>query len=149
MFHAITNYGVIGKAIHSKIINLKLLNLRDFSQNKNKSVDDRPYGGGPGMLMTAKPLYLAINKAKSNFEKSIVIYLSPQGIKLNHNNIMYLINKKKIIFICGRYEGIDQRIIDNQVDEEWSIGDYILTGGELAAMIVIDAISRFIPGVIG
>ncbi|MDE5285741.1 MAG: tRNA (guanosine(37)-N1)-methyltransferase TrmD, partial [Buchnera aphidicola] len=99
MFNSITQYGVTGRAIKNNIINVNFLNLRDFSENKNKSIDDRPYGGGPGMLISAPPLFLAIKKAKYNFKKSTVIYLSPQGIKLNHNNIINLINKKRIIFI--------------------------------------------------
>lgn len=148
MFYAITNYGVTGKAIHKKIINIQLFNPRDFTDNKYKSVDDRPYGGGPGMLMSVKPLYSAIQHAKDLSKTAVVIYLSPQGRRLNQKKILEIVKKKKIIFVCGRYEGIDQRIIDNQVDEEWSIGDYILTGGELAAMVAIDSISRFIPGVI-
>jgi len=148
MFCAITDYGIIGKAIKKKIINITFLNPRNFSKNKYKSIDDRPYGGGPGMLMSAEPLYLAIQYAKSTLKNATVIYLSPQGKELQQNNIKKLINKKKIILICGRYEGIDQRIIDNQVDEEWSIGNYILTGGELAAMVMIDSISRLIPGVV-
>jgi len=148
MFHSVSNYGVTGKAIQKKIIDLNCLNPRDFAKNKYKSIDDRPYGGGPGMLMSVEPLYLSIKYAKSLLKNATVIYLSPQGKKLNQNNIFKLIKKKKIIFICGRYEGIDQRIIDSLVDEEWSIGDYILTGGELAAMVIIDSIARFIPGVI-
>ncbi|ACL30196.1 tRNA (guanosine(37)-N1)-methyltransferase TrmD [Buchnera aphidicola str. APS (Acyrthosiphon pisum)] len=149
MFYAITNYGIIGQAIKKKIININFFNPRNFSKNKYKSVDDRPYGGGPGMLMSFEPLYLAIQQAKSTSKNVTVIYLSPQGKELKQNHIEeLLVKKKKIVFICGRYEGIDQRIIDNQVDEEWSIGSYILTGGELAAMVMIDAISRLIPGVI-
>lgn len=148
MFYSISNYGVTGKAIQKKIINLNYLNPRDFAKNKYKSIDDRPYGGGPGMLMSVQPLYSSIKKAKSLLKDAIVIYLSPQGIKLNQNNIYKLIQRKEIIFVCGRYEGIDQRIIDSLIDEEWSIGDYILTGGELAAMVIIDSIARFIPGVI-
>ncbi|QCI18559.1 tRNA (guanosine(37)-N1)-methyltransferase TrmD [Buchnera aphidicola (Aphis nasturtii)] len=148
MFTAISNYGVTGKAIQKKIIDLSFLNPRDFTEHKYKSIDDRPYGGGPGMLMSVKPLYLSIKHAKSLLQDAIVIYLSPQGVKLNQNNIFQLIQRKKIIFVCGRYEGIDERIIDSLIDEEWSIGDYIISGGELAAMVMIDAISRFIPGVI-
>lgn len=147
MFYAISNYGVTGKAIKKKIISLNCLNLRDFAQNKHKSVDDRPYGGGPGMLMSFQPLYLSIQYAKSLSDNAKVIYLSPQGIQLNQNNISQLM-QKKIIFVCGRYEGIDQRIIDSLIDEEWSIGDYVLSGGELAAMVIIDSIARLIPGVI-
>lgn len=148
MFRAITDYGIIGQAIKKKIIKIDFFNPRDFSKNKRQSVDDRPYGGGPGMLMSVEPLYLAVQKAKSILKDATVIYLSPQGKELQQNNIKELILKKKIIFICGRYEGIDQRIIDYQVDEEWSIGNYILTGGELAAMVIIDTISRLIPGVV-
>lgn len=148
MFHAITNYGIIGKAIQKKIIHITCLNLRDFSNNKYRSIDDRPYGGGAGMLMSFQPLYLAVQYAKSILSNATVIYLSPQGKKFQQHNIKELITKKKIIFICGRYEGIDQRIIDSQVNEEWSIGNYVLTGGELAAMVMIDSISRLIPGVI-
>ncbi|CAL4323760.1 tRNA (guanosine(37)-N1)-methyltransferase TrmD [Buchnera aphidicola] len=148
MFRAITEYGIIGQACKKKIIKINFFNPRDFTNNKNKSVDDRPYGGGPGMIMSAIPLYMAIQKAKSILKNTTVIYLSPQGIKLEQKKIQLLLNKKKIIFVCGRYKGIDQRIIDDQIDEEWSIGDYILTGGELAAMNVIDAMSRLVPGVI-
>jgi len=148
MFHAMTNYGLIGKAIKKKIININLLNPRNFTENKYKSIDDRPYGGGPGMLMSVKPLHLAIQHAKSISKEATVIYLTPQGKTLEQNHIPQLIKKKKIIFICGRYDGIDQRIIDDQVNEEWSIGNYIITGGELAAMVMIDSISRLIPGVI-
>ncbi|AHG59993.1 tRNA (guanosine(37)-N1)-methyltransferase TrmD [Buchnera aphidicola] len=148
MFRAITDYGVIGKAIKKNIINIDFLNPRNFTNNKYRSIDDRPYGGGPGMLMSVEPLYLSIQHAKSTLKDAFVIYLSPQGKQLEQNCIQKLIDKKKIILICGRYEGIDQRIIDSQVNEEWSIGNYILTGGELAAMIMIDSISRLIPGVI-
>lgn len=148
MFRAISDFGIIGHAIKKKIIDVNFFNPRNFAENKYKSVDDRPYGGGPGMLMSFKPLYLAIQKSKSILKDATVIYLTPQGKELQQNDLKKLISKKKIIFICGRYEGIDQRIIDNQVDEEWSIGNYILTGGELAAMVMIDAISRLIPGVI-
>lgn len=148
MFNAITNYGVTGKAIKKKIIDINFLNPRNFTNNKHKSVDDRPYGGGPGMLMSIEPLYLAIQHAKCLLKNATIIYLSPQGTEFQQKNIPVLIEKKKIIFICGRYEGIDQRIIDNEVHEEWSIGNYIITGGELAAMVIIDAISRLIPGVI-
>ncbi|CAL4326454.1 tRNA (guanine-N(1)-)-methyltransferase [Buchnera aphidicola (Brachycaudus tragopogonis)] len=148
MFNAITNYGITSRAIKKRIINIDFLNPRNFTKNKYKSIDDRPYGGGPGMIMSAEPLYQSIQHAKSELKNATVIYLSPQGKLLKQNCIEQLIKKKQIIFICGRYEGIDQRIIDSQVNEEWSIGNYILTGGELAAMIMIDSISRFIPGVI-
>ncbi|QCI21687.1 tRNA (guanosine(37)-N1)-methyltransferase TrmD [Buchnera aphidicola (Hyadaphis tataricae)] len=148
MFNALINYGVTKKAIKSNIIHLDLINPRNFSKNKYKSVDDRPYGGGPGMLMTVEPLYLAIQYAKSLLKNATVIYLSPQGKIFKQKHIPKFIKKKKIIFLCGRYEGIDQRLMDHEINEEWSIGDYILTGGELAAMTMIDSISRLIPGVI-
>ncbi|QCI22249.1 tRNA (guanosine(37)-N1)-methyltransferase TrmD [Buchnera aphidicola] len=148
MFRAITDYGITKKAICNNIINIDFINPRNFSKNKYKSIDDRPYGGGPGMLMCFEPLYLSIQYAKSILKNATIIYLSPQGTVFQQSNISKLIDKKKIIFICGRYEGIDQRIIDYYVNEEWSIGDYILTGGELAAMIMIDSIARLIPGVI-
>ncbi|QIQ41979.1 MAG: tRNA (guanosine(37)-N1)-methyltransferase TrmD [Buchnera aphidicola (Microlophium carnosum)] len=148
MFRAIIDFGIIGQAIKKKIINIDFFNPRNFSKNKYQSVDDRPYGGGPGMLMSVEPLYLAIQEAKSRLKNATVIYLSPQGKELKQSNIKEFIEKKRIIFICGRYEGIDQRIIDNQVNEEWSIGSYILSGGEIAAMVMIDSISRLIPGVI-
>ncbi|AWH90400.1 tRNA (guanosine(37)-N1)-methyltransferase TrmD [Buchnera aphidicola (Melanaphis sacchari)] len=148
IFKALNNYGVIKKAIQKKIIEIKCFNPRNFTNNKHRTIDDRPYGGGPGMVMCFQPLYLTIQYIKSLLKQAKVIYLSPQGKKLNHKTIHELIQNKKIIFICGRYEGIDQRIIQDQVDEEWSIGDYVLTGGELAAMVIIDSISRFIPGFI-
>lgn len=148
MFQAITNYGITKKAIDKKIINVNCINLRKFSQKKYKSVDDRPYGGGPGMIMSFEPLNLAIEYAKSLSKNASVIYLSPQGKKFQQKHIPKIIEKQKIIFICGRYKGIDQRIIDDKVSEEWSIGDYIITGGELAAMVIIDSVSRLIPGVI-
>lgn len=148
IFKALNNYGVIKKAIQKKIIEIKCFNPRNFTNNKHRTIDDRPYGGGPGMVMCFQPLYLTIQYIKSLLKQAKIIYLSPQGKKLNHKTIHELIQNKKIIFICGRYEGIDQRIIQDQVDEEWSIGDYVLTGGELAAMVIIDSISRFIPGFI-
>ncbi|VFP88495.1 tRNA (guanine-N(1)-)-methyltransferase [Buchnera aphidicola (Cinara piceae)] len=149
MFNPIFKYGIIRQAIKKKIINIKILNLRDFSINKRKTVDDKIYGGGPGMLIMFLPLFKAVINAKKNYkEKSIVIYLSPQGKVLKHNHIKYFIKKKHLIFICGRYKGIDERFIQTQVDEEWSIGDFVLTGGELPAMIFIDAITRSIPGVL-
>ncbi|QCI24451.1 tRNA (guanosine(37)-N1)-methyltransferase TrmD [Buchnera aphidicola (Muscaphis stroyani)] len=148
MFQAITDYGVTGKAIKKNIIHINLCNLRNFSKKKYKSIDDRPYGGGSGMLMSFQPLYKAIQHVKSKIKNAIVIYLSPQGTTFKQEKIPELIKRKKIIFVCGRYEGIDQRIIDDQIDEEWSIGDYVLTGGELAGMIIIDSISRFLPGVV-
>lgn len=150
MFECILNFGIISKAIEKKKIKINLLNPRDYSNNKYKKIDDKIYGGGPGMLMMFLPIFLAIKKAKESTPKtkSTVIYLSPQGKVLKNKYIKNFLKKKHLIIICGRYEGIDERIIQDQVEEEWSIGDYILTGGELPAMVLIDAVSRFIPGVI-
>lgn len=149
MFNAITNYGIVGKAISKKIVQIKIWNPRNFSDNKYRSVDSPPYGGGSGMLMKAKPLISSILEAKLYLGKNTkVLYLSPQGKKLKQNNILYLSKTKKLILVCGRYKGIDERIIDLLIDEEWSVGDYILSGGELPAMILIDSITRLIPGVL-
>lgn len=150
MFRAITDYGVTGRAIKSGLFDVMYWNPRNFAHDRHKTVDDRPYGGGPGMLMMASPLRDAILAAKGEMGNDAkVIYLSPQGRKLDQKGIYDLSISHKLILICGRYEGIDERIIQTEVDEEWSIGDYVLSGGELPAMVLIDAISRFIPGVLG
>lgn len=149
IFNIISKYGIIQKAIKKKIININIFNLRNYSNHKKKKIDDRVYGGGSGMLLMFLPLFRAVQAAKKlTEEKSTVIYLSPQGKKLNCKYINNFIKKKNLIFICGRYKGIDERFIQHQVDEEWSIGDYILTGGELPAMIFIDTITRSLPGVL-
>ncbi|XBC44208.1 MAG: tRNA (guanosine(37)-N1)-methyltransferase TrmD [Buchnera aphidicola (Schlechtendalia peitan)] len=151
MFKAIINYGITRKAIQKRIIQIKIFNPRNYTKNKYRSIDDRPYGGGSGMLMTAEPLKLAIEHAKSMIESNTtVFYLSPQGSKLNHKKILMLSKKKHIILLCGRYKGIDERLIQSKIiDEEISIGDYILSGGELPAMILIDMLCRLLPGVLG
>ncbi|PKH05414.1 tRNA (guanosine(37)-N1)-methyltransferase TrmD [Moritella sp. Urea-trap-13] len=150
MFNAITEQGVIGRAIKRDLLKFQTWNPRDFAHDKHKTVDDRPYGGGPGMLMMVQPLRDAIHAAKQAAGgEAKVIYLSPQGRKLDQAGVLDLATNEKMIFICGRYEGIDERIIQSEVDEEWSIGDFVLTGGELAAMTMIDAVSRMIPGVLG
>jgi tRNA (guanine37-N1)-methyltransferase len=129
---------------------LQCWNPRDFTQDKHRTVDDRPYGGGPGMLMMVQPLSDAINAAKAAAgDGAKVIYLSPQGRRLDQTGVEELATNEKLILICGRYEGVDERIIETLVDEEWSIGDYVLSGGELPAMTLIDAVSRFVPGVLG
>jgi tRNA (guanine37-N1)-methyltransferase len=149
MFSAL-NLGITGRAIKDQLLTLKLQNPRDFAQDKHKSVDDRPYGGGPGMLMMGEPLLTAISTMKKQApEKPTVIYLSPQGKKFDQKAAEQLIHKRAVILVSGRYEGIDERIIEQEIDEEWSIGDYILTGGELAAMVIIDAVTRLIPGSLG
>ena len=125
-------------------------NPRDFTHDKHRTVDDRPYGGGPGMLMMVQPLRDAIMAAKAAAGGDAkVIYLSPQGRRLDQPGVEELSTSEKLILICGRYEGIDERIIQSLVDEEWSIGDYVLSGGELPAMTLIDAVSRLVPGVLG
>ncbi|MGN1394702.1 MAG: tRNA (guanosine(37)-N1)-methyltransferase TrmD [Succinivibrionaceae bacterium] len=149
MFDAITKYGVTGRAYKQGLIEVICINPRDFAYDKHQKVDERPFGGGPGMLMMVQPLRDAIRKAKELLPEARVIYLSPQGRVFSHTSCVELAKNEEIIFIAGRYEGIDERIIQTYVDEEWSIGDYVLSGGELPAMVMIDAISRMIPGVLG
>ena len=137
---------VIGKAIEKKLIEINLINIRDFSKDKHKKVDDTPYGGGAGMVMKPDVVYDAYLSVKD--EKAKVIYLTPQGNVLNQENVKQLSKNEHLILLCGHYEGIDQRVLDEIVDEEISIGDYVLTGGELPAMVLIDSVSRYIEGVI-
>ena len=137
---------ILGKAIENEKIKLKLINIRDFSKDKHKKVDDTPYGGGAGMVMKPDVVYDAY---KSVYEENAkVIYLSPQGKTLNQKKVEELSKEKHLILLCGHYEGIDQRVIDKIVDEEISIGDYVLTGGEIPAMVLIDTVSRYIDGVL-
>ncbi len=150
MFAPFTQQGVVGRAIKSGILNVDTFNPREFTHDRHRTVDDRPYGGGPGMLMMVKPLTDAISAAKTvGGEQSKVIYLSPQGKPLDQAGVKKLAQYDRTILICGRYEGIDERVIDNLVDEEWSIGDYVLSGGELPAMVLMDAVARLVPGVLG
>ncbi|WP_435276733.1 tRNA (guanosine(37)-N1)-methyltransferase TrmD [Psychrobium sp. nBUS_13] len=150
MFKAITEQGVSGRAVKNGLIQVQCWNPRDFTHDKHRTVDDRPYGGGPGMLMMVQPLRDAILAAKAAAGGDAkVIYLSPQGRRLDQPGVEELSTNDKLILICGRYEGIDERIIQSLVDEEWSIGDYVLSGGELPAMTLIDAVSRLVPGVLG
>lgn len=149
MFQAL-QLGITGKAIKQGLVELAIWNPRDFALDKHKSVDDHPYGGGPGMVMMAEPLEAAIHAAKKAAPiNPTVIYLSPQGKKLDQALALELSNKKSLLLLAGRYEGIDERIISREVDQEISIGDYILTGGELAAMVTMDAVIRLLPGVVG
>jgi len=142
--------GITGRAQKNGLIQLATWNPRDFVEDNHKTVDDRPYGGGPGMVMMAKPLQDAICAAKKAARaKPTVIHLSPQGKLLNQAKAKELLSKKNIILLAGRYEGIDERLLQLEVDEECSIGDYVLTGGELAAMVMIDVMTRFIPGALG
>ena len=140
------NESIIGKAIEKGLIEVNLTNIRDFSKNKHKKVDDTPYGGGAGMVIRPDVVYDAYSSIKNYDAK--VIYLSPQGSLLNQDKVKELSKEKHLILICGHYEGIDQRVLDEIVDEEISIGDYVLTGGELPAMVLIDSVSRYIEGVL-
>lgn len=137
---------IIKRATESEIININLVNIRDFSENRHNKVDDTPYGGGAGMLMKPDVVDRAYESVKS--EKSKVIYLSPQGKTLNQKIVKELSKEEHLILLCGHYEGIDQRVIDKIVDEEISIGDYVLTGGEIPAMVLIDSVCRYVDGVI-
>ena len=150
MFEAVTNYGITGRAIKNGLLSLRVWNPRDYTEDRHRSVDDRPYGGGPGMVMMVEPLAKAIAAARSEQASGVkVIYLSPQGRKLDHAGVMELSQREGLILLAGRYEGIDERLLETEVDEEWSIGDYVLSGGELAAMVVVDAIARQMPGALG
>ena len=147
---AMIGMGVTGTAIRNGKIDVGVSNPRDFSRDRHRSVDDRPYGGGPGMVMTVEPLRSAIRAVRDQqADGTRVSMLSPQGRKLDQAAILELAARPGLILLCGRYEGVDERLIDLEVDEEWSIGDYVISGGELAAAIVIDAVSRLIPGVLG
>ncbi len=150
MVDNVAEAGVLGRAIKKGLIQLKCWNPRDYTHDRHRTVDDRPYGGGPGMLMKVEPLRDAIHAArKAAGEQARVIYLSPQGRTLDQAGVKELAQYSELILIAGRYEGIDERIIETEVDEEWSIGDYVLSGGELAALVMIDAVARMIPGVLG
>jgi tRNA (guanine37-N1)-methyltransferase len=142
------NFGVLKKGQEKFLVKIHTLDLRDFSDS-NGHIDDKPYGGGAGMVLQAKPLIEATRYAKSKLKKSKCVYLSPKGEKVNQEKITNAANQDDLIIVAGRYEGVDQRFIDLEVDEEWSIGDYILSGGEVAACVLIDAIARMIPGVLG
>ena len=149
MFSAIKEEGVIARAMKKSLIAINTWQLRDFSLNKYKNVDEKPYGGGAGMVIQVKPIRDCIAKIKQSSPNTKVIYLSPQGKKLDQNMVEELATFESITMLCGRYEGIDERVIENDIDFEISIGDYVISGGELAAMVVIDAISRRLPGVLG
>ena len=145
MFQAL-DQSIIGRAKEKNLIEINLINIRDFSKDKHKKVDDTPYGGGAGMVMMPDVVYDAYKSIKD--ESAKVIYMSPQGKKLTQKKVEELAKNKHLIILCGHYEGIDQRVIDKIVDEEISIGDYVLTGGELPAMVLIDSVSRYSEGVI-
>jgi len=149
MFSAIKDEGVISRAIKKSIISVREWQLRDFSANKYKNIDDKPYGGGGGMVMQVKPIRDCISKIKKTSPQTKVVYLSPQGQKLNQKLVEKLTSFDSLTLLCGRYEGVDERIIETDIDYEISIGDYVISGGELAAMVLIDTVSRRLPGVLG
>lgn len=151
MFAAVTQHGITGRAVKQGIVDVVTINPRDFVTSSYQSVDDRPFGGGPGMVMMHQPLQDAIKTARQNASgQSVHVgYLSPQGRKLDQPGLRELVKRDEMILVCGRYEGIDERLIQAEVDEEWSIGDYVLSGGELAAMVMIDGITRLLPNALG
>lgn len=149
MFSAIQEEGVIARAMKKSLISINTWQLRDFSSNKYKNVDEKPYGGGAGMVIQVKPIRDCISKIKQSSPNTKVIYLSPQGKKLDQNMVEELATFESITMLCGRYEGVDERVIEHDIDFEISIGDYVISGGELAVMVLIDAISRRLPGVLG
>ena len=161
MFRSLEDFGVVGRAVRNGLISLDCWNPRDFTHDKHRTVDDRPYGGGPGMLMKMQPLQDAIHEAKANIQSQLeleksdgkvtvcTVYLSPQGQRLDHKKAMELSKYDGVLCVCGRYEGVDERLIEAEIDEEISIGDFVLSGGELASMVLMDSISRLVPGVLG
>lgn len=150
MFDALRCGGITARALDRELLTLSLWNPRDFTDNKHGCVDDRPYGGGPGMVMQVQPLRAAIQAAVAALGTDTrVVYLSPQGRRLDHAGVQILLQYNPLLLIAGRYEGIDERIIAHDIDEEWSIGDYVLSGGELPAMVLIDALIRYLPGALG
>ncbi|MFT4634289.1 MAG: tRNA (guanine37-N1)-methyltransferase [Arenicella sp.] len=150
MFSAITEHGVIGRAIKQNVLSLTLHNPRDFTDDKHNTVDGRPYGGGPGMVMMPEPMVKVIEAAKSQAKAGAkVVYLSPQGKRFDHAAAKEFAERDSVVFLAGRYEGIDERVLEHHVDEEWSIGDFVLSGGELPAMVMIDAIARLLPDSLG
>jgi tRNA (guanine37-N1)-methyltransferase len=149
MFSAIKEEGVISRALKNSIISIREWQLRDFSSNKYKNVDDKPYGGGAGMVMQVKPIRDCLAKIKELEPDTKVIYLSPQGQPLNQKLVEELTKFDSLTLLCGRYEGVDERVIENDVDFEVSIGDYVISGGELASMVLIDAVSRRLDNVLG
>ncbi len=150
MVLAAAGCGVTGRAIERNIVSLSVWNPRDYTVDRHRTVDDRPYGGGPGMVMKYQPLHDAVNAAKQAGEKTAkVVYLSPQGKPITQALLAETCNETQLILVAGRYEGIDERFVELDCDDEWSIGDYVISGGELAALVVIDAITRLLPGVLG
>lgn len=156
MLSALTESGITSRAVKEGLLKITCFNPRDFTKDKHRTVDDRPYGGGPGMVMLCQPLSDAVDAAKSWIDKELpeavvkVVYMSPQGQPFNHGVVEDTLESEiNLVLVAGRYEGVDERFIQMQVDEEWTIGDYVLSGGELPAMVVIDALIRHLPGALG
>jgi len=150
MLHAVTQYGVVGRALKSDLVELTTHDPRDHTKDKHRTVDDRPYGGGPGMLMQVQPLRDAIQDARASHSgKPYVVYMSPQGKRLDQQGVAELAQHENLVLVAGRYEGIDERLVSTEIDAEVSIGDYVLSGGELAAAVIIDAVVRTLPGALG
>lgn len=149
MFSSPFQESILAKAIEKKLIEVRTINIRDFALDKHRIVDDAPYGGGQGMVMKVEPIARAIEQVKSENPSVRTIYLTPEGKPLNQEMARQLSSRSHLILLCGRYEGVDERVRELFIDEEISIGDYVLTGGELAAMVLIDAVSRLLPGVLG
>jgi tRNA (guanine37-N1)-methyltransferase len=154
MFAALTAHGITRRAIEKKILSVMFWNPRDFTDDNHRTVDDRPYGGGPGMVMLVEPLRKAILSARQASQRitghtSKTVYLTPQGKRIDQQLLSEAANSSGWILVAGRYEGIDERLVESEVDEEWSIGDFVLSGGELGAMVVIDAVTRLLPGALG
>lgn len=150
MFDALTEYGVSGRAVDKALLQFDAVDLREYGQGPHRQLDDRPFGGGPGMVMLAEPIISCVADVRRKAgQHTPVICLSPQGRRLNHTDVCEFAQMPELILLCGRYEGIDQRALDIIDAQEWSIGDYVLSGGELAAMVLIDAIVRQLPGVLG
>ena len=150
MLGALTDHGIAGRAIESGLVQLRTINPRDCTRDRNRRVDDRPYGGGAGMVMLFEPMRDAIRRARTELDGDAhVVYLSPQGCRLDQAGVRSLGRRRRLILVCGRYEGVDERLVESEVDEELSIGDYLLSGGELAAMVVVEALIRCLPGALG
>jgi tRNA (guanine37-N1)-methyltransferase len=149
MFEAITAWGITGRAATTGLLDVRCFDPRTHTSDRHQTVDDKPYGGGPGMVMKVGPVRAAIAEARAALPEAKVIYTSPQGRRLDQAGAFELAARQEIILLAGRYEGIDERVIERDVDEEWSIGDYVLSGGELAAMVMMDAVCRLLPGALG
>lgn len=145
---AVTHYGITGRAVERGLLQLATWNPRNYTEDRHRTVDDRPYGGGPGMVMKAEPLARAVQEAKAARSVPWVVYLSPQGRRLDQAGLHELA-ARELVLVAGRYEGVDERFLTAYVDEEWSLGDYVLSGGELGAMVIIDGIARLLPGALG